>query len=145
MMDIGDGKVQFRNYLKHQAQQKKRQRNGCCNNHCTKYICHHQNIYPGLMRVCHYMLHQTISIRQTFSIYPYDIYEKKIYEYALNIVHIVSRYKGSYQLITTNSREVGQAFQRIYENTLITYPKTLMIDIRWKGILWRHNEINGKA
>ena len=29
----------------------------------------HQNIYPGLMRVCHYMLHQTISIRQTFSIY----------------------------------------------------------------------------
>ena len=39
-----------------------------------------------------------------------------------------SRYKGSYQLTTKNSKEVAQAFQWIYENTPLTYPKTLIID-----------------
>ena len=33
---------------------------------------------------------------------PHDIYEKKIYKYALNIVDVASRYKGSYQLATKN-------------------------------------------
>ena len=32
------------------------------------------------------------------------------------------------QLTTENSKEVAQAFQWIYENTLLTYPKTLIID-----------------
>ena len=59
---------------------------------------------------------------------PHDKYEKKIYKYALNIVDLASRYKGSYQLTTKNSKEVTQAFQWIYENTLLTYPKTLIID-----------------
>ena len=59
---------------------------------------------------------------------PYDKYEKKIYKYTLNIVDVASRYKGSYQLATKNSKEVAQAFQWIYENTLLTYPKTLIID-----------------
>ena len=59
---------------------------------------------------------------------PHDKYEKKIYKYALNIVDVASRYKGSYQLATKNSKEVAQAFQWIYENTLLTYPKTLIID-----------------
>ena len=36
--------------------------------------------------------------------------------------------KGSYQLATKNSKDVAQAFQWIYENTLLTYPKTLIID-----------------
>ena len=36
-------------------------------------------------------------------------------------------YKGSYQLATKNSKEVAQAFQWIYENTPLTYPKTLII------------------
>ena len=36
-----------------------------------------------------------------------------------------SRYKGSYQLTTKNSKE---AFQWIYENTPLTYPKTLIVD-----------------
>ena len=31
---------------------------------------------------------------------PHDKYEKKIYKYALNIVDVASRYKGSYQLTT---------------------------------------------
>ena len=41
---------------------------------------------------------------------------------------VASRYKVSYQLTTENSKEVAQAFQWIYENTLLTYPKTLIID-----------------
>ena len=59
---------------------------------------------------------------------PHDKYEKKIYKYALNIVDVASRDKGSYQLTTKNSKEVAQAFQWIYGNTLLTYPKTLIID-----------------
>ena len=41
---------------------------------------------------------------------------------------VASRYKGSYQLATKNSKEVAQAFQWIYENTPLTYPRTLIID-----------------
>ena len=59
---------------------------------------------------------------------PHDRYKKKTYTYALNIVDLASRYKGSYQLTTKNSKEVAQAFQWIYENTPLTYPKTLIID-----------------
>ena len=58
----------------------------------------------------------------------HDRYEKKTYKYALNIVDVASRYKGSYQLSTKNSKELAQAFQWIYENTPLTYPKTLIID-----------------
>ena len=59
---------------------------------------------------------------------PHDRYEKKVYKYALNIVDVASRYKASYQLATKNSKEVAQAFQWIYGNMLLTYPKTLIID-----------------
>ena len=59
---------------------------------------------------------------------PHDKFKKKTYKYALNIVDVASRYKGSYQLATKNSKEVAQAFQWIYENTPLTYPKTLIID-----------------
>ena len=59
---------------------------------------------------------------------PHDKFKKKTYKYALSIVHVASRYKGSYQLATKNSKEVSQAFQWIYENTPLTYPKTLIID-----------------
>ena len=40
---------------------------------------------------------------------------------------VASRYKRSYQLTTKNSKEVAQAFQWIYENTSLTYSKTLII------------------
>ena len=53
----------------------------------------------------------------------HDKYEKKVYKYALNIVDVASRYKGSYQFTTENSKEAAQAFQ------LLTYPKTLIIDV----------------
>ena len=60
--------------------------------------------------------------------FPHDKYKKKMYKYALNMVDVASRYEGSYQLTTENSKEVAWAFQRIYGNTLLTYPKTLIID-----------------
>ena len=68
-------------------------------------------------------------IRQANILYlPHDRYEKKVYKYPLNIVDVASRYKGAYQLATKNSKEIAQAFQWIYENTPLTYPKTLIID-----------------
>ena len=40
---------------------------------------------------------------------------------------VASRYKGPYQLTTKNAKEVAQAFQWIYENTPLNYPKPLMV------------------
>ena len=59
---------------------------------------------------------------------PHDKFKKKTYKYALNVVDVASRYKGSYQLTTKNAKEVAQAFKWIYENTPLTYPKTLIVD-----------------
>ena len=59
---------------------------------------------------------------------PHDKFKKKTYKYALNIVDVASRYKGSYQLTTKNAKKVAQAFQWIYENTPLNYPKTLIVD-----------------
>ena len=59
---------------------------------------------------------------------PHDEFKKKTYKYALNIVDVASRYKGSYQLTTKNAKEVPQAFQWIYDNTPLNYPKTLIVD-----------------
>ena len=61
---------------------------------------------------------------------PHDKFKKKTYKYALNIVDVASRYKGSYQLTSKYAIEVAQAFQWIYENTPLTYPKTLIVDDR---------------
>ena len=63
-----------------------------------------------------------IYIHQADILYlPHDKYKKKIYKYALNIVDVASRYKGSYQLSNKNSKKIAQAFQWIYGNTLLTY------------------------
>ena len=59
---------------------------------------------------------------------PHDKFTKKTYKYGLNIVDVGSRYKGSYQLTTKNAKEVAQAFQWIYGNTPLNYPKTLIVD-----------------
>ena len=59
---------------------------------------------------------------------PHDKFKRKTYKYALNIVDVASKYKGSYQLTTKNAKEVAQAFQWIYENTPLNYPKTLIVD-----------------
>ena len=60
---------------------------------------------------------------------PHDKFKKKPYKYALNImVNVASRYKGSYQLTSKFAKEVAQAFQWIYENTPLNYPKMLILD-----------------
>ena len=59
---------------------------------------------------------------------PHDKFKKKTYKYTLNIVDVASRYKGSYQLTSKFAKEVAQAFQWIYDNTPLTYPKTLIVD-----------------
>ena len=59
---------------------------------------------------------------------PHDKFKKKTYKYALNIVDVASRYKGSYQLTTKNAKEVAQAFQWMYKNTELNFPKTLIVD-----------------
>ena len=41
---------------------------------------------------------------------------------------VASRYKGSYKLASKYAKEVAQGFQWIYENTPLTYPKTLIVD-----------------
>ena len=41
---------------------------------------------------------------------PHDKFKKKTYKYALNIVDVASRYKGSYQSTTKNDKELAQAF-----------------------------------
>ena len=38
---------------------------------------------------------------------PHDKFKKKTYKYALNIVDIASRYKGSYQLTSKNAKVVA--------------------------------------
>ena len=58
----------------------------------------------------------------------HDKFKKKTYKYALNIVDVASRYKGSYQLTSRYAKEVAQAFQWIYESTPLNYPKTLIVD-----------------
>ena len=110
-MDIGEVKVQFRNYLEHQTQQKKRQKMA---NETTIVPNNETTIAPkyiptpnASMSLC-----ATINdIHQADILYlPHDKYEKKRYKYALNIVDVASRYQGSYQLTTKNSKEVAQAF-----------------------------------
>ena len=59
---------------------------------------------------------------------PCDKFKKKTYKYALNIVDVASRYKGSYQLTTKIAKEVAQVFQWIYENTPLNYPRTLIVN-----------------
>ena len=68
---------------------------------------------------------------------PHDKFKKKTYKYALNIVDVASRYKGSYQLATKNSKEGAQAFQWIFENTLNLSKNT--DSRRWERILQRHD------
>ena len=59
---------------------------------------------------------------------PHDKFKKKTYKYALIIVDVASRYKGSHQLTSKYAKEVAQAFQWIYDNTPLNYPKTLIVD-----------------
>ena len=59
---------------------------------------------------------------------PHDKFKKKTYKYVLNVVDVASRFKGSYQLTSKYSKEVAQAFQWMYKNTELNFPKTLIVD-----------------
>ena len=58
---------------------------------------------------------------------PHDRVGRKTYKYALVVVDIASRYKDAEPLTTKESREISEAFKKIYSRKL-KYPKTLMVD-----------------
>ena len=129
IMDIGEVKVRFRNYLEHHA--------GSTKEEAEKWLMK-QPLYQIYLPAPKYIPRPSAStslfakpndIHLADILYlPHDRYQKKVYKYASNIVDLASRYKGSYQLTTKNRKEVAQAFQWIYENMLLTYPKTLTME-----------------
>ena len=58
---------------------------------------------------------------------PHDRVGRKTYKYALVVVDIASRYKDAEPLTSKESREISEAFKKIYSRRL-KYPKTLMVD-----------------
>ena len=58
---------------------------------------------------------------------PHDRVGRKTYKYALVLVDIASRYKDAEPLTSKESREISEAFKKIYSRRL-KYPKTLMVD-----------------
>ena len=58
---------------------------------------------------------------------PHDRVGRKTYKYALVVVDIASRYKDAEPLTSKESREISEAFKKIYSRKL-KYPKTLMVD-----------------
>ena len=58
---------------------------------------------------------------------PHDRVGRKTYKYALVVVDVASRYKDAEPLTSKESREISEAFTKIYSRRL-KYPKTLMVD-----------------
>ena len=58
---------------------------------------------------------------------PHDKVGRKTYKYALTVVDIASRYKEAEPLTSKDSKEVAQAFDKIYKRHL-KYPKLLQVD-----------------
>ena len=58
---------------------------------------------------------------------PHDRVGRKTYKYALVLVDIASRYKDAEPLTSKESREISEAFKKIYSRRL-KFPKTLMVD-----------------
>ena len=58
---------------------------------------------------------------------PHDRVGRKTYKYALVVVDVASRYKDAEPLTTKESREISEAFRKIYSRKM-RYPKTLMVD-----------------
>ena len=53
---------------------------------------------------------------------------KKIYQYALTVVDLASRYKAAEPLTSKESDEVSKAFQRIYKRGPLKLPQLLQVD-----------------
>ena len=59
---------------------------------------------------------------------PHDKYKRKVYKYALQVVDLATRYKASRPLATKSSNEVLSAFEHIYRDTPLKWPKLLQVD-----------------
>ena len=68
---------------------------------------------------------------------PRDKYKRKVYKYALQVVDLATRFKASRPLVTKSSSEVLSAFEQIYNNTPLTWPKLLQVDpgTEFKGVV----------
>ena len=59
---------------------------------------------------------------------PHDKYKRKVYKYALQVVDLATRYNSSRPLVTKSSSDVLLAFEHIYGNTPLKWPKLLQVD-----------------
>ena len=59
---------------------------------------------------------------------PHDKLRRKIYNCALTVVDIASRYKEAEPLTSKDSGEVARAFQAIYKRSPLTWPQMLQVD-----------------
>ncbi len=59
---------------------------------------------------------------------PHDKYKRKVYKYALQVVDLATRFKSSRPSVTKSSSEVLSAFEHIYHDTPLTWPKLLQVD-----------------
>ena len=59
---------------------------------------------------------------------PHDKIGNKTYKYALTVVDVASRYKEARPLSTKYSLEVSEAFEDIYRNSSLSWPKLLQVD-----------------
>ena len=53
---------------------------------------------------------------------------RKVYKYALTVVDVASRYKAEEPLTSKESDEVSKAFQRIYKQGPLKWPRLLQVD-----------------
>ena len=53
---------------------------------------------------------------------------RKLYKYALTVVHVASRYKAAEPLTSKESDEVAKAFQKIYRHGPLKWPQMLQVD-----------------
>jgi transposase len=69
------------------------------------------------------------SIHQADLIYlTHDEIDGKVYKYCLTICDVASRYKVVCALEDRSSKNVAEAFKKIYKNSLLIWPKVLQVD-----------------
>ena len=76
---------------------------------------------------------------------PHDRAGRKTYKYALTLVDVASRYKAARPLTSKTADEAAKAFANIYNDGLLTWPHTLMVDDghEFKGAVSTHLSKHG--
>ena len=83
---------------------------------------------PNYIPRPHWVVDKPNQIHQADLLFlPHDRVGRKTYKYALVVVDVASRYKDAEPLTSKESREISNAFEKIYSRKL-KYPKTLMVD-----------------